>query len=341
VPRHGDLGRDQPADAGDPSPSRARRRGRRGEVGGARDESGRPAEALVETAIGEVHLIGGWQVAFDANAAAWRAEWDRADVIIEGDDEAQLAIRFNVFQLLIAAPRHDDRVNLGAKTLSGFGYRGHAFWDTETFMLPLFTFTAPEVARNLLTARWRELPGARRRALVDGFEGARFPWESAGTGEEVTPTWLPDPADPTRVIRVWAGDLELHISADVAYAANQYWQASGDDAWFIDKGAEIVLDTARYWASRAEWMPDRAGGAFGYRDVVGRTSTTSMSTTITSPIAWPAGTCGRRSIPTPGCGRTRPTGRPSWPSSWICRRRAWRAGARWPSGCTCRSRPTG
>jgi kojibiose phosphorylase len=226
-------------------------------------------ETLVGAALEEVRRIDGWQAAFEANATAWRGEWDRADVIIEGDDEAQLAIRFSVFQLLIAAPRHDDRVNLGAKTLSGFGYRGHAFWDTETFMLPLFTFTAPDIARNLLTARWRELPGARRRALVDGFEGARFPWESVGTGEEVTPTWLPDQADPARLVRVWAGDLELHISADVAYAASQYWQASGDDAWFIDKGAELVLDTARFWASRAEWMPDRGGRAFGYRDVVG------------------------------------------------------------------------
>jgi trehalose/maltose hydrolase-like predicted phosphorylase len=228
-----------------------------------------PAETLLPTAIDEVQRIDGWHAAFEANTAAWRVEWDRTDVIIEGDAEAQLAVRFNLFQLLIAAPRHDDRVNLGAKTLSGFGYRGHAFWDTETFMLPLFTFTAPEVARNLLTARWRELPGARRRALADGFEGARFPWESAGTGEEVTPTWVPDPADHARVIRIWAGDLELHISADVAYAVHQYWQATGDDAWFIDKGAELILDTARFWASRAEWLPDRGGGAFGYRDVVG------------------------------------------------------------------------
>jgi trehalose/maltose hydrolase-like predicted phosphorylase len=228
-----------------------------------------PAERLVEAAIGEVRRVGGWQAAFDANAAAWQAEWDRSDIIIEGDDEAQLAVRFNLFQLLIAAPRHDDRVNLGAKTLSGFGYRGHAFWDTETFMLPVFTFTAPEVARNLLTARWRGLPAARRRAAADGFEGARFPWESADTGEEVTPTWLPDPADPTRLVRIWAGDIEIHISADIAYAAHQYWQATGDDAWFLQKGAEIVLDTARYWASRAEWMPDVGGGAFGYRDVLG------------------------------------------------------------------------
>lgn len=228
-----------------------------------------PADQLVGTAIDEVRRIGGWQPAFDATVAAWRAEWDRTDVVIEGDDEAQLAVRFNLFQLLIAAPRHDDRVSLGAKTLSGFGYRGHTFWDTETFMLPVFTFTAPEVARNMLTSRWRALPAARRRARAGGFEGARFPWESADTGEEVTPTWLPDPTDPTRLVRIWAGDIELHISADIAYAAHQYWLATADDAWFIEQGAELILDTAGYWASRAEWMPEPGGGAFGYRDVLG------------------------------------------------------------------------
>ncbi|MEI2422185.1 hypothetical protein V6O07_18035, partial [Arthrospira platensis SPKY2] len=94
--------------------------------------------------------------------------------------------------MLIAAPRHDKRVNIGAKTLSGFGYRGHAFWDTEIFMLPVFTYTAPHIARNLLDYRHLTLPAAREKARQAGFEGAWFAWESADTGEEVTPTWVPD-----------------------------------------------------------------------------------------------------------------------------------------------------
>src|SRR5512139_79330 len=129
-----------------------------------------------------------WDQLWEAHCKAWESEWERSDVVIEGDDEAQLAIRFNIFQLLIAAPRHDEHVNLGAKTLSGYGYRGHSFWDTEIFMLPFFTYVRPEIARLLLSYRWHNLDGARKKARTNGFRGAQFPWESAGTGEEVTPT---------------------------------------------------------------------------------------------------------------------------------------------------------
>ncbi|MBP7690160.1 MAG: glycoside hydrolase family 65 protein [Thermoflexales bacterium] len=228
-----------------------------------------PADQLLATTLASVRTIPDWPTALNATSAAWQIEWDRTDVIIEGDDEAQLAIRFNLFQMLIAAPRHDDRVNIGAKTLSGFGYSGHAFWDTEIFMLPLFTYTAPHIAQKLLTYRWRTLPAARRKAQANGFEGAQFAWESADTGDEVTPTWVPHYADKTRLIRIWTGDIEIHISADIAYAAHQYWQATGDDAWFIAQGAELILDTAKFWATRAEWQPDRAGGSYGYSDVIG------------------------------------------------------------------------
>ena len=185
----------------------------------------------------------------------------------EGDDEAQLAIRFNLFHLLIAAPRHDDRVNIGAKSLSGFGYRGHAFWDTEIFMLPVFTYTAPHIAKNLLNYRYRNLPAARRKAHGNGFEGAQFPWESANTGDEVTPSWVPHFADPTKLVRIWTGDIEIHISADIAHAAYQYWQATGDDTWFIEKGAEIILDTAKFWSSCAKWNAE--ANRYEYNDVIG------------------------------------------------------------------------
>jgi trehalose/maltose hydrolase-like predicted phosphorylase len=231
---------------------------------------------IVSAAINRLHAFShdkagmqedAWKVALEANHRSWAEEWARSDVIIEGDDEAQISIRFNLFQMLIAAPRHDDRVNIGAKTLSGFGYRGHAFWDTEIFMLPLFTYTAPHIARNLLNYRYRNLPGARRKAQVNGFEGAQFPWESADTSDEVTPTWVPHFADRTRLVRIWTGDIEIHISADIAHAAYQYWQATGDDEWFIEKGAELILDTAKFWASRAEYNAQAA--RYEYNDVIG------------------------------------------------------------------------
>jgi kojibiose phosphorylase len=221
----------------------------------------------VELALERVQAARSFPAALQANARAWEQEWERADVVIEGDEEAQISLRFNLFQLLVAAPRGDDRVNIGAKTLSGFGYRGHCFWDTEVFMLPVFIYTAPHIARNLLNYRCRNLPGARQKARLNGFEGAQFPWESAGTGEEVTPAWVPYWADPTKLVRIWTGDIEIHISADIAYAAHRYWQVTGDDEWLIDKGAELILDTARFWATRAEWDPEK--GCYEYNDVIG------------------------------------------------------------------------
>ncbi len=227
----------------------------------------RDVDDVVRAAALRVSQIGGWQEALRQNTRAWQQEWERSDVIIEGDAEAQISVRFNLFQMLIAAPRHDDRVNIGAKTLSGFGYRGHAFWDTEIFMLPLFTYTAPQIARNLLNYRYHNLPGARAKASQNGFEGAQFPWESADTGEEVTPAWIPDFTQRARLIRIWTGDIEIHISADIAYAAMQYWRLTGDDPWMVEKGAELVLDTAKFWASRAELNPQT--GRFEYTDVIG------------------------------------------------------------------------
>jgi kojibiose phosphorylase len=168
--------------------------------------------------------------------------------------------------MLIAGPRNDDQVSIGAKTLSGFGYRGHAFWDTETFMLPLFIHTMPEVARNLLDYRWHRLAAARRKAAAQGFEGAQFPWESADTGDEVTPTFMPAFDDPTTLVRLWTGDIEIHLSADISYAALQYLHVTGDEEWFAARGAEIVLDVATFYASRAEEDED---GSFHYRDVIG------------------------------------------------------------------------
>jgi kojibiose phosphorylase len=201
-----------------------------------------------------------------ASDTRWAEDWAACDIEIDGDDRLQLAVRFCLFQLLVAAPRDDDQVSLGAKTLSGFGYRGHAFWDTEIFMLPFFTHTLPHVARNLLDYRWHRLPAARRKAASQGYEGAQFAWESADTGEEVTPTFVPAWHDPYTLIRVWTGDIEIHISADIAHAALQYVRVSGDEQWLADRGAELVLDVASYYASRAEQHDD---GTFHYRDVIG------------------------------------------------------------------------
>jgi kojibiose phosphorylase len=207
----------------------------------------------------------GYTALLHENDVAWREFWAKSDVVVEGDDEAQLAIRHALFQLRIAASKEDPFVSIGAKTLSGFGYRGHVFWDNEIFVLPFFTYTQPKLARNLLLYRWHTLPGARNKAAENGFKGAQFAWESAETGDEVTPRWVPDWEDPTKSIRIWTGDIQIHISADIAYAIWQYWQVTGDDQFMREVGAQILLETALFWGSRVETVD----AGYAIRQVIG------------------------------------------------------------------------
>ncbi len=215
-------------------------------------------ELPAQAAQDKLANLPAYGVLLDAHRQAWDAVWQHSDVEIEGDRTAQLAVRYNLFQLLISASSHNDRVSIPAKTLSGFGYRGHIFWDTEIFILPFFTFTQPAIASSLLTYRYHTLEGARRKAAHSGYQGAMFAWESAATGDEETPK-TSIPTDPyAEAVRIWCRDREIHLSADIAYAVWHYWQATGDDNWLRDYGAEIILDTALFWMSRLEWLPLQA-----------------------------------------------------------------------------------
>lgn len=200
-----------------------------------------------------------------ANDSKWADFWVKSDVVIEGDDPAQLAVRHALFQLRIAAPSTGEQASIGAKALSGFGYRGHVFWDTDTFILPFFSYTQPRLAHNLLMYRYHTLDGARRKAANNGLPGAQYAWESAETGDEVTPSWVPDFDDRTKFIRIWPGDIEIHISADVAHAIWQYWKITGDDDFMRRVGAPIILETAIFWGARAE--PE--DGQYAIRNVIG------------------------------------------------------------------------
>jgi trehalose/maltose hydrolase-like predicted phosphorylase len=200
------------------------------------------------------------------NNAAWDEHWKRSDIVIEGDDTSQQAIRYNIYQLRISASSHDSRYSVAAKGLTGFGYRGHIFHDTEIFMLPYYTYVLPEIARNLLLYRYHLLPAAREKARQNGYAGAQYPWESTLDGQEATPDAIIHP-ESKELIPVLNGRIELHITASIAYAVNQYWQVTGDDEFMRDYGAEILLSTAEFWVSRAERHPDR--GDYEINDVVG------------------------------------------------------------------------
>jgi kojibiose phosphorylase len=198
------------------------------------------------------HRAGGFDAAFDASRSAWSRKWADCDCSIVGDDDATRAARFNIYHLLITANENDPTVNIGAKSLSGEGYRGHVFWDTEIFMLPFYIYTQPATARALLLYRYNTLSGARENARKNGFQGAQYPWESADTGLETTPQWTPD-----GMHRIWTGEDEIHVSADVAYGVLTYVQATGDIGFMLDFGAEILFETSRFWVDRLEYVAEQ------------------------------------------------------------------------------------
>ncbi|MBE3558532.1 MAG: glycoside hydrolase family 65 protein [Ktedonobacteraceae bacterium] len=196
----------------------------------------------------------------------WDQFWQVADIILEGDEKAQVAIRYNLYQLRINASDHDSRYNIAAKGMTGFGYRGHVFHDTEIFMLPFFTYVQPHIARLLLLYRYHLLDAARKKAASNGYEGAQYPWESTLDGEEATPYSIIHP-ETGEVIPILNGFIELHITASIAHAVYQYWRISGDDAFMRDYGTEMLLSTAMFWASRAEQHSER--GDYEITDVIG------------------------------------------------------------------------
>ena len=187
----------------------------------------------------------------EAHRKAYQRLWSMADLEIDGDESLQKAMRFNLFHLMSTPSLTDDRVNIGAKLMHGEEYGGHAFWDTELFCLPFFTWVFPEIARNLERYRGHLLEAARRNARDHGYRGAKYPWESADTGDEECPAWTVD-YDGT-CYRCYVADYEHHVTAAVAYGLWDYVRVTGDDALMRDFGLELLLETARFWVSRMTW----------------------------------------------------------------------------------------
>ena len=139
----------------------------------------REETTLLKSAVTSLHraATAGYEASFSAHSAQWNALWQTIGVRIDGPDFDQLAVRFALFHLLQMTPRHDPRLSIAAKGLSGEGYKGHVFWDTEIFILPVFTFMMPEIASRLLGYRYHTVGEARRKAKENGYEGAMFAWE--------------------------------------------------------------------------------------------------------------------------------------------------------------------
>ena len=179
--------------------------------------------------------------------------WDRADVEVRGDVELQQAMRFSIFHIHQASARTDG-MGLPAKGLTGHGYEGHYFWDTEIYVLPFLIYTSPQLARNLLRFRYRMLDAARKRAREVNQQGALFPWRTIN-GEEASAFYA-------------AGTAQYHINADIMYALMKYVEVTGDTEFLHQEGAEMLIETARMWRSLG-FYSKRANGQFCINSVTG------------------------------------------------------------------------
>ncbi|WP_116103702.1 glycoside hydrolase family 65 protein [Amycolatopsis thermalba] len=197
-------------------------------------------------ALADAALAGALQTGWDGLLAEQRAFlddfWETADIEIDGDPELQQATRFALFHILQAGARGESRAIPG-KGLTGPGYDGHAFWDTESFVLPVLTYSVPEAARDALRWRHSTLPKARERARQLGLRGAAFPWRSIN-GAECSAYWP-------------AGTAAFHVSADISDAVARYYWATGDAEFERQCGTELLLETARLWMSLGHF--DRHG----------------------------------------------------------------------------------
>lgn len=211
----------------------------------------------------------GYEVLKQESENKWKEYWKESDILIEGDaDFDQLAVRFALYHLNIMVKHDDNRVGIGAKALTGEGYKGHSFWDTEMFILPYFTFTRPQTARTLLEYRYRNLFGAHLKARECGYEGAMYPWECAWVDDgEVTPLYIGADVVTGKLTKCWTGIIEHHISADIAYAVEQYYLITGDKEFMKNYGYEIILDTALFWASRLQYNAEK--DRYEILDVIG------------------------------------------------------------------------
>jgi beta-phosphoglucomutase len=176
--------------------------------------------------------------------AGWREFWQDGDVEIEGDEQAQRAVRFALWSTRIAAPDDGGDSSIGAKNLSGDWYRGAVFWDMEMFQLPLLAAVAPHLARNHVLYRAKRLTAARKLAAQDGYAGARFPWQSYDSGLEEPP--------------VLGGFLyqQVHLNAAVVWGILHYYALTGDQETMLAHGLEVLIELCKYWASRAAKGPD-------------------------------------------------------------------------------------
>ncbi len=202
-------------------------------------------------------LDKGYHTLLEEHKKHWDIIWEKADIIISDDLFSQVLLRFNLYHNIIATPMHTDHLPIGARGLSCQAYQGSAFWDQELFNLPMFLYTMPAVARNVLTYRYKTLSGARRKAAGLGYRGAFYAWVSGKSGDELCPSFFFKDVLTGRDIRNHFNDWQIHVSPDIAYSVCIYYHVTGDWSFIEECGAEIVFEVARFLYSHAYFKRDK------------------------------------------------------------------------------------
>lgn len=187
----------------------------------------------------------------------WDKRYANLGIKIDGDEEAEQAIYYSCYLLYSSAPEHSDKIAIPARGLSGQVYKGAYFWDTEIYMLPMFAFCAPKIAKNLVMYRVYNLEGAYEKAQEYGYKGAFFPWESQENGKDGCTHYNLTDIFTGRKMRTYFRDKQVHISADVAYGIWEYISITGDYSILLEGGAEVILECARFFNSYAYFKKDK------------------------------------------------------------------------------------
>ncbi|EPH7476703.1 TIM barrel protein [Enterobacter hormaechei] len=252
-------------------------------------------ESFARNALADLKVCAarGYDTLLESSAFAWEAVWRDARVEVTcAEQQDQLALDYAVWHLTTMTPAHDERSSIAAKGLTGEGYKGHVFWDTEIFLLPFHLFTRPQIARSLLRYRWLNLSGAREKARRNGWPGALFPWESAASGQEETPEFAAINIRTGVRQKVASALAEHHIVADIAWAVVAYWQATHDDAFMRNEGLTLLMETASFWMGRATEI----NGRLEILDVIGPDEYTEHvnNNAYTNYLAWHNVACARQ-----------------------------------------------
>ncbi|MDD5066035.1 MAG: glycosyl hydrolase family 65 protein [bacterium] len=207
----------------------------------SRDRTGSNLKETVQDRLREAEKEG-YEVLFERHSREWNRIWQTSDIRIKGPVKDQLSVRFNLYHIVQMGNRNDPRVNIGSRGLTSEMHYGNCFWDTELFIMPFFIFTDPAVARSLVKYRYLTLGEARNKARALWFRGAMFPWMSSFPGKEQADYWE-------------YANIAVHVVSDVAFGIMNYYRNTGDADFMLDCGLEVMIETARFWASRVDYNP--------------------------------------------------------------------------------------